>query len=92
MRMGTVPSPDLLPNTQHAEHYRDRSRALGGHHQRHRHRRRDATPDTTSGPLDRAAPGIAEALRASGLATGALHQAPTGTDRLLRATLSVNLG
>jgi molybdopterin biosynthesis enzyme MoaB len=27
--MGTVLSPDLLPNTQHAEHYRDRWRALG---------------------------------------------------------------
>ena len=33
---------------------------------------RDVTPDATGGVLDRPVPGIAEALRSSGLAAGAL--------------------
>jgi molybdenum cofactor synthesis domain-containing protein len=37
---------------------------------------RDVTPDATQGVLDRPIPGIAEALRSSGLAAGATSPAP----------------
>ena len=40
---------------------------------------RDVTPDATAGVLDRPIPGIAEAIRASGLAAGAVDAAcPAG--------------
>jgi hypothetical protein len=54
MRIGTVLA--LLPNAQHAEHYRDRWRALGGHRRRHRRLPCDATPDAISGAVDAGLP------------------------------------
>jgi molybdenum cofactor synthesis domain-containing protein len=53
---------------------------------------RDVTPDATSGVLDRPIPGIAEALRASGLAAGAVDAGISrGLVGVSGSTLVVNL-
>lgn len=53
---------------------------------------RDVTPDATSGVLDRPIPGIAEALRASGLAAGAVDAGVSrGLVGVSGSTLVVNL-
>jgi molybdenum cofactor synthesis domain-containing protein len=53
---------------------------------------RDVTPDATSGVLDRPIPGIAEALRASGLAAGAIDAGVSrGLVGVSGSTLVVNL-
>lgn len=53
---------------------------------------RDVTPDATSGVLDRPVPGIAEALRASGLAAGAVDAGVSrGLVGVSGSTLVVNL-
>lgn len=53
---------------------------------------RDVTPDATSGVLDREVPGIAEALRASGLAAGAIDAGLSrGLVGVSGSTLVVNL-
>lgn len=53
---------------------------------------RDVTPDATSGVLDRAIPGIAEALRSSGLAAGAVDAGLSrGLVGVSGSTLVVNL-
>ncbi|KID31888.1 MogA/MoaB family molybdenum cofactor biosynthesis protein [Prauserella rugosa] len=53
---------------------------------------RDVTPDATSGVLDRPVPGIAEALRSSGLAAGAVDAGVSrGLVGLSGSTLVVNL-
>jgi molybdenum cofactor synthesis domain-containing protein len=53
---------------------------------------RDVTPDATSGVLDRGIPGIAEALRASGLAAGAVDAGVSrGLVGVSGSTLVVNL-
>lgn len=53
---------------------------------------RDVTPDATSGVLDREVPGIAEAVRASGLAVGALDAGLSrGLVGVSGSTLVVNL-
>ncbi|WP_019809327.1 MogA/MoaB family molybdenum cofactor biosynthesis protein [Saccharomonospora halophila] len=53
---------------------------------------RDVTPDATSGVLDRPVPGIAEALRASGLSAGAVDAGISrGLVGVSGSTLVVNL-
>jgi len=53
---------------------------------------RDVTPDATAGVLDRPIPGIAEALRASGLAAGAVDAGISrGLVGVSGSTLVVNL-
>lgn len=53
---------------------------------------RDVTPDATAGVLDRPIPGIAEALRASGLAAGAVDAGLSrGLVGISGSTLVVNL-
>src|SRR5436309_8359555 len=53
---------------------------------------RDVTPDATQGVLDRGIPGIAEALRASGLAAGAVDAGISrGLVGISGSTLVVNL-
>jgi molybdenum cofactor synthesis domain-containing protein len=53
---------------------------------------RHVTPDATSGVLDRPIPGVAEALRASGLAAGAVDAAVSrGLVGISGSTLVVNL-
>ncbi len=53
---------------------------------------RDVTPDATSGVLDRIVPGIAEALRSSGLAAGAVDAGLSrGLVGVSGSTLVVNL-
>jgi molybdenum cofactor synthesis domain-containing protein len=53
---------------------------------------RDVTPDATAGVLDRPIPGIAEALRASGLAAGAVDAGLSrGLAGVSGSTLVVNL-
>jgi molybdenum cofactor synthesis domain-containing protein len=53
---------------------------------------RDVTPDATAGVLDRPVPGIAEALRSSGLAAGALDAGISrGLVGISGSTLVVNL-
>jgi molybdenum cofactor synthesis domain-containing protein len=53
---------------------------------------RDVTPDATAGVLDRPIPGIAEAIRASGLAAGALDAGLSrGLAGISGSTLVVNL-
>jgi molybdenum cofactor synthesis domain-containing protein len=53
---------------------------------------RDVTPDATQGVLDRPIPGIAEALRASGLAAGAVDAGISrGLAGVSASTLVVNL-
>ncbi|HEU0087303.1 MAG TPA: MogA/MoaB family molybdenum cofactor biosynthesis protein [Pseudonocardiaceae bacterium] len=53
---------------------------------------RDVTPDATAGVLDRPVPGIAEAIRASGLAAGALDAGLSrGLSGISGSTLVVNL-
>lgn len=53
---------------------------------------RDVTPDATAGVLDRPLPGIAEALRASGLAAGAVDAGLSrGLVGISGSTLVVNL-
>ncbi len=53
---------------------------------------RDVTPDATGGVLDRPVPGIAEALRSSGLAAGALDAGISrGLVGISGSTLVVNL-
>ena len=53
---------------------------------------RDVTPDATTGVLDRPIPGIAEAIRASGLAAGAVDAGLTrGLVGISGSTLVVNL-
>ncbi|WP_019819004.1 MogA/MoaB family molybdenum cofactor biosynthesis protein [Saccharomonospora saliphila] len=53
---------------------------------------RDVTPDATSGVLDRPVPGIAEALRASGLSAGAVDAGISrGLVGISGSTLVVNL-
>ncbi len=53
---------------------------------------RDVTPDATAGVLDRPVPGIAEALRASGLAAGAVEAGVSrGLVGVSGSTLVVNL-
>ena len=53
---------------------------------------RDVTPDATSGVLDRPIPGISEALRASGLAAGAVDAGLSrGLVGVSGSTLVVNL-
>lgn len=53
---------------------------------------RDVTPDATIGVLDRAIPGIAEAIRASGLAAGAVDAGLSrGLVGISGSTLVVNL-
>lgn len=53
---------------------------------------RDVTPDATTGVLDRPVPGIAEALRASGLAAGAVDAGVSrGVVGVSGSTLVVNL-
>lgn len=53
---------------------------------------RDVTPDATAGVLDRPIPGIAEALRASGLAAGAIDAGLSrGLVGISGSTLVVNL-
>ena len=53
---------------------------------------RDVTPDATAGVLDRPIPGIAEALRASGLAAGAMDAGLSrGLSGVSGSTLVVNL-
>lgn len=53
---------------------------------------RDVTPDATSGVLDRVVPGIAEALRSSGLAAGAVDAGLSrGLVGVSGSTLVVNL-
>lgn len=53
---------------------------------------RDVTPDATAGVLDRPIPGIAEALRASGLAAGAVEAGVSrGLVGVSGSTLVVNL-
>jgi molybdenum cofactor synthesis domain-containing protein len=53
---------------------------------------RDVTPDATQGVLDRSIPGIAEALRASGLAAGAVDAGISrGLVGISGSTLVVNL-
>lgn len=53
---------------------------------------RDVTPDATQGVLDRPVPGIAEALRASGLAAGATDAGISrGLSGVSGSTLVVNL-
>lgn len=53
---------------------------------------RDVTPDATSGVLDRPVPGIAEAVRASGLAAGAVDAGVSrGVVGVSGSTLVVNL-
>lgn len=53
---------------------------------------RDVTPDATAGVLDRPIPGIAEALRASGLAAGAVDAGLSrGLSGVSGSTLVVNL-
>jgi molybdenum cofactor synthesis domain-containing protein len=53
---------------------------------------RDVTPDATQGVLDRPLPGIAEALRASGLAAGAVDAAISrGVSGVSGSTMVVNL-
>jgi molybdenum cofactor synthesis domain-containing protein len=53
---------------------------------------RDVTPDATAGVLDRPIPGIAEALRASGLAAGAVEAGISrGLVGVSGSTLVVNL-
>jgi molybdenum cofactor synthesis domain-containing protein len=53
---------------------------------------RDVTPDATAGVLDRPIPGIAEALRASGLAAGAIDAGLSrGLVGVSGSTLVVNL-
>ncbi|MDI2031933.1 MogA/MoaB family molybdenum cofactor biosynthesis protein [Saccharopolyspora sp. TS4A08] len=53
---------------------------------------RDVTPDATAGVLDRPVPGIAEALRASGLAAGAVDAGVSrGLVGVSGSTLVVNL-
>ncbi|MBB5067209.1 MULTISPECIES: molybdenum cofactor biosynthesis protein B [Saccharopolyspora] len=53
---------------------------------------RDVTPDATSGVLDMPVPGIAEALRASGLAAGAVDAGVSrGLAGVSGSTLVVNL-
>lgn len=53
---------------------------------------RDVTPDATQGVLDRPVPGIAEALRASGLAAGAVDAGISrGLSGVSGSTLVVNL-
>ncbi|HZE01161.1 MAG TPA: molybdopterin-binding protein, partial [Pseudonocardiaceae bacterium] len=53
---------------------------------------RDVTPDATAGVLDRPIPGIAEAIRASGLAAGAVDAGPSrGLAGVSGSTLVVNL-
>lgn len=53
---------------------------------------RDVTPDATSGVLDRPIPGIAEALRSSGLAAGAVDAGVSrGLVGVSGSTLVVNL-
>ncbi|WP_206518176.1 MogA/MoaB family molybdenum cofactor biosynthesis protein [Rhodococcus sp. X156] len=53
---------------------------------------RDVTPDATSGVLDRSIPGIAEALRASGLAAGSVDACLSrGLVGVSGSTLVVNL-
>lgn len=53
---------------------------------------RDVTPDATTGVLDRPVPGIAEAIRASGLAAGAVDAGVSrGAVGVSGSTLVVNL-
>lgn len=53
---------------------------------------RDVTPDATAGVLDRPVPGIAEAIRASGLAAGAMDAGLSrGLSGVSGSTLVVNL-
>lgn len=53
---------------------------------------RDVTPDATAGVLDRPIPGIAEAIRASGLAAGAVDAGVSrGMVGISGSTLVVNL-
>ncbi|ALL74414.1 molybdenum cofactor biosynthesis protein [Pseudonocardia sp. EC080610-09] len=53
---------------------------------------RDVTPDATTGVLDRPVPGIAEAVRASGLAAGAVDAGVSrGVVGVSGSTLVVNL-
>ncbi|MDQ4021509.1 MAG: MogA/MoaB family molybdenum cofactor biosynthesis protein [Actinomycetota bacterium] len=53
---------------------------------------RDVTPDATAGVLDRPVPGIAEAIRASGLAAGAVDAGLSrGMAGVSGSTLVVNL-
>ncbi len=53
---------------------------------------RDVTPDATAGVLDRPVPGIAEAIRASGLAAGAMDAGLSrGMAGVSGSTLVVNL-
>jgi molybdenum cofactor synthesis domain-containing protein len=53
---------------------------------------RDVTPDATQGVLDRPIPGIAEAIRSSGLAAGALDAGISrGLVGISGSTLVVNL-
>jgi molybdenum cofactor synthesis domain-containing protein len=53
---------------------------------------RDVTPDATAGVLDRPIPGIAEAIRASGLAAGAVDAGLSrGLSGVSGSTLVVNL-
>ncbi|MGH4012895.1 MAG: MogA/MoaB family molybdenum cofactor biosynthesis protein [Pseudonocardiaceae bacterium] len=53
---------------------------------------RDVTPDATAGVLDRPVPGIAEAIRASGLAAGAVDAGLSrGLSGVSGSTLVVNL-
>ncbi|KAA1029823.1 MogA/MoaB family molybdenum cofactor biosynthesis protein [Pseudonocardia sp. EV170527-09] len=53
---------------------------------------RDVTPDATTGVLDRPVPGIAEAIRASGLAAGAVDAGVSrGVVGVSGSTLVVNL-
>jgi molybdenum cofactor synthesis domain-containing protein len=53
---------------------------------------RDVTPDATTGVLDRPIPGIAEAIRASGLAAGAVDAGLSrGLVGISGSTLVVNL-
>ena len=53
---------------------------------------RDVTPDATHGVLDRPVPGIAEALRASGLAAGSIEAGVSrGVAGVSGSTLVVNL-
>lgn len=53
---------------------------------------RDVTPDATAGVLDRPIPGIAEAIRASGLAAGAMDAGLSrGLAGVSGSTLVVNL-
>lgn len=53
---------------------------------------RDVTPDATSGVLDRPVPGMAEAIRASGLAAGAVDAGLSrGLVGISGSTLVVNL-